>query len=542
MPLRAVHWVCILVVVCAGCAGGATTLEATPTSAPAGANASEAVHAREGPVAEEPAAEVAASPRLEVAAPSDLAAAIAARLPTIELVPQMCGVSHTEVVGSHERLCLQDTATGLARATRRFVTSYDGLVTGARRGDEVVFAALDIGMATTRYSGHLWRWTLVDDRYVGLAELDDEAILFGPTRVDALDFGILIRTTADSATRSFTWLFADGELQRLREIEALGTTWVVDGHTYSTRRERQREVVSSVRLDGPRIVLDRITTYPRAWHLPLAVHFPAGQPRIISAFPRGERTELHVLELPGHDVRVITVDVERPIEARFEDGRFLLRTAAGWQSVDWMSGTLAPATVAEARGPFPLPHIRSVHAIVPVEDGVVLTYSDGAFRLGPTGTTSLVEVPGPTRSGCHCDGDDVLCGETRLAGGCTTTPELERIVGGDESSAPPTTWSAAGRFRIDRLEPDLTRITRTSDGTRLWVRVTDEGIFAQADDGAFEAPSALHDDAWSLRWGRSLLDAPVTPLATHRDAFYRPTVVADFFSDRPLPAADTTLP
>jgi hypothetical protein len=44
-----------------------------------------------------------------------------------------------------------------------------------------------------------------------------------------------------------------------------------------------------------------------------------------------------------------------------------------------------------------------------------------------------------------------------------------------------------------------------------------------------------------VRWGPSLLDAPVTTLAAQRASLERPTLVADFFSDRPLPAAGPRL-
>lgn len=485
---------------------------------------------------------------LEVETPADLASAIAGRLPTIELVPQVCGPMDDEVESTAERLCLGDVASGLAHASRRFVTSADGAVAGARRGNDVVFAALDIGMTTTRYSGHLWRWTLDDDRYVGLAALDGEGLFWGAPSVDALDFGILVRVQPSGGGERTAWLYVDGELTRLRSVdEDLGPLFTVGDQTYTTTRRRLREVVSIVRRDGPQIVLDAVGSYPRAWHLPLAAHFPDDRPLVVSAFPRGERTELHVLEPPA-GVRILTLEVTRPVELRVESGTLLLRTEAeGWRSVDLTTGALAAASVAEPRAPFPLPVPRSIHAVVPLDDGVALGWSDGVFRLASGGVTALEAMPARAHGSCRCEDDDAVCGEATIAGGCTTTPELERIAGADEASAPPTTWAPAGRWRIDRLEPDLTRITRTSDGARIWLRVLDDGItepgvLAQADDGAYQATTALVLEAWALRWGRSVLDAPVTPLASHERAFERPTLVVDFFAGRALPTADTTLP
>jgi len=61
---------------------------------------------------------------------------------------------------------------------------------------------------------------------------------------------------------------------------------------------------------------------------------------------------------------------------------------------------------------------------------------------------------------------------------------------------------------------------------------------AQADDGAFEAIQEISSAGFSVRFGRSLLDAPVASLAPHREALEREGLIADFFAGRPLPRAE----
>jgi hypothetical protein len=70
----------------------------------------------------------------------------------------------------------------------------------------------------------------------------------------------------------------------------------------------------------------------------------------------------------------------------------------------------------------------------------------------------------------------------------------------------------------------------------------DGSVFAQADDGSFWTPETARLDGHAVRWGRSLLDAPLTELARRPDASDRPSLVSDLVAERPLPAADTTLP
>jgi hypothetical protein len=76
------------------------------------------------------------------------------------------------------------------------------------------------------------------------------------------------------------------------------------------------------------------------------------------------------------------------------------------------------------------------------------------------------------------------------------------------------------------------------------VRIDAAGVLlAQADDGAFTTYGLELDVApYTVRRGRTLLTAPLSPLADVRAALLRPTLLEDFMSGRPLPTADTTLP
>jgi hypothetical protein len=93
-------------------------------------------------------------------------------------------------------------------------------------------------------------------------------------------------------------------------------------------------------------------------------------------------------------------------------------------------------------------------------------------------------------------------------------------------------FTGDGRFRVDRVEPDLVRITRLLDGAHLWARVFDDfTLLAQRDDGTyFLSDRALEADI-VVRLGPSLLEAATVPLTSRADLF-RPTLVEDFFAGR----------
>lgn len=206
-----------IVLLCAltSCSAPAPRAEVEPAPI---AEGGESVTPDEAP-APTPVEAVATAPRFEVPPPADLAAAIAARRPLIEIVPQACAESPGPVGASADVICLRDPRSGLVRATRRVNLSGSGVVAAARHGDDVVFTALDPAYAHTRYAGHLWRWTLADDRYAGLAEIpshDDDGIDYGV----ATDFGIVVRSWPGD-DGEVDWLFAGGSLRRLRSVEGL---------------------------------------------------------------------------------------------------------------------------------------------------------------------------------------------------------------------------------------------------------------------------------------------------------------------------------
>ena len=493
------------------------------------ANAAPEVH-RE---AEEGREAVVAAARFEVAAPSDLGAAIAARLPTIELVPQRtCGAY---VVGTlsfaGERVCLVDPATGLVRAMRRFATSNQPVVHATRNGDEVIFGVMDPGDIATRYDGRVWRWELGTDRYTGLIGSADLGYSLDIT--DA-DFGVLIRG------EERLWVYAAGTLEQLRWNDDL-RPWSMaraGDATYQTRLTAGRDTVERVRREGPRLVVERIARYP-SFHQPaLVVAFPEGRPLLISAVPRRGGTTLYIVEPPATEVREVSVALIRARTARWVDGGLQLRDRDGAIfAIDLATGTTTPAPAWAATSQ----EFGSFWS---------LAVSDDEARIHRSGLTWVLSASGGLRvedeeeasarsSGCRCDDTTLRCGEEELALACTDVAELERIENPYEEGGDPSTFYSR-RYRMDRLEPDLLRITRLSDGARLWVRLAQGGLFAQADDGACVLPEGEAEADWAVRWGRSLLEAPVTPLG--RAAFERPTLIADFFAGRPLPAADTTMP
>ena len=141
------------------------------------------------------------------------------------------------------------------------------------------------------------------------------------------------------------------------------------------------------------------------------------------------------------------------------------------------------------------------------------------------------------RARCTCEGTTLSCdrGAITVADACTEVQELDRIhdVYAETATGAHTResmYTNDGRFRIDRLEADHVRVTRLRDGARLWVRMYGDALFAQADDGSYFLSDRALVDRMSIRDGRSLLEAPVTPLAPRADALYRERLIADFFA------------
>jgi hypothetical protein len=534
------------------CRCGTTQETAAPVAESSPAPAPERSAAPVAPPTEAAAPDPAPAPpaaaRLEVVAPADLSPALRARRPTIEIVPQSCGryIRAVEVTG--ERMCLQDVSTGLTRAMRRFATTDLRAVGAARTGDDVVFAvASDDAGAITRYAGRIWRWDLREDRYVGLAGASPD-VSYLDAEVGATDFGALI---VDRPGERY-WVLANGALERVRPFDLYPASLeVIDGHTYHRGMRASQQTLSIVRREGPHVTRQTVARYPVATHLPLLLAFPEERPLIVSAFPRGTSTRVHVVRPPDAEVRAFDVAVARPRAARMVGEALELRSAEGRFLVDLTTGALNPsdAPPPEERSEPRQPRPGSFYALVPSSAGLVASTWGVTFALDAEGVRRVEEdPPALRRSGCRCRDDALVCGEaTPIVGACTRVGDLERLSAMDADyeqrvDQPATSYAPEGRFRLDRLEPDLVRLTRLADGARLWVRIVYGAVLAQADDGAFWVPEAASLDGYALRWGRSLLDAPTTELAPHREAFYRPSLVSDFFAARPLPTADTTLP
>ena len=109
---------------------------------------------------------------------------------------------------------------------------------------------------------------------------------------------------------------------------------------------------------------------------------------------------------------------------------------------------------------------------------------------------------------------------TRVENACPDVQELEvlRDEGGERVSAT-TSFTPDGRFRIDRLEPDHARITRLRDGARLWVRIVDDALLAQTDDGHYFTTDRAIEARFFVREGRDLRSASVVPLASVANRF-----------------------
>lgn len=502
---------------------------------PAPEHATETVDETPASDRDEPTAETTpteASSRLAVPPPTDLASAIAARLPTIELVPDACPAPDpgATVSVTDERVCLFG-ADGRIRAMRRFATSSDPAVSAARTGDDVVFSVVDPGETTTRYDGHVWRWELGADRYTGIIGSGDIGYWVA---VDETSFGVLI------TSQDHFWVFDAGTLEQVRLVE-MGPPVAVGGQTYVFSTSGRNETLSTVRRDGPRLVLERVARYPVVIENDaLRAHFPGGQRLVVSAYPHGDTTTLHVVDPPATEVRELVVAVRRPRAIRWVDGALQLRSAAGVVSVDLTTGALTPA--AEwVEAPVPL-GFRSFWDIGVTSEVVTLRASPGVFTLGASGIERGPhpdeEAPASSSTGCRCHDTTLQCGDTEVPLACTDVAELERISDPySETRERSTLYST--RFRIDRLEPDLVRVTRLADGARLWMRLSDaDVIVAQADDGAFSASGEVDLSRYTVRWGRDLLGAPVEPLAPLRARFERPTLITEFFAGRPLPTSE----
>lgn len=462
-------------------------------------------------------------------APADLASAIAARLPTIELVPESCG-DVVAVAITPERVCLGDPS-GRTRAMRRFATSSIPSVGAARMGDEIIFGVIDAQETTTRYDGRLWTWDLRSDSYRAVFALDPAEDYLA--EVITIPVGVLIRTSHRA------WIY-DGTLSALRASDVVveeavdARIVVVDQQMFEIRTDAGERVVFTLRRDGARMSreeLTRFTTPPD----PARGYYVSGEAiRADGTIAWVSSGSLVTMHLPSPEVA--SVPLERVPSRIFwvGDGLHAVTSREGLAE-EWIVDPATGALTGTALTlPVFRPQPRSIHTLAITRDGVSVALGEARWALSASGVVSRRRVPGRVASRCACHDTTLACGRTEIVGACTEVAELESIDG-----APATFYDA--RYRVDRLEPDHARITRLSDGARLWIRVLDDVVFAQADDGAFAAGD-LSSEGWSVRWGRDLLGAPVTALAPVRAQLERPSLVADFFAGNALPAADTTLP
>lgn len=479
--------------------------------------------------------------RLEVPAPSDLAAAIGARLPTIELVPDACPRGRLEEV---ERMCVLDEATGLPRAMRRFATSsMSRAVSGARLGDDFVVAVVDQFSVHTRYSGRLWRWELREDRYVGLANLPYTM----PPEAMATPFGVLLWGYVGEDSQG-VHVVTESEVLRPTGV-SIDSPQLIDGEVLECHGYRSPVTCSRLELEGGRLRSVPVVSFPVESSPLFVSSLPRGRPLIVVVEAAGARAlTVHVAERPWSEVRHFTVPCRPNPQFEWWSVGLRFRDGAGLHEVDLETGAVTDATEVPAH-PAPIrPYLfpRAVFDVVPLPTRVVLVGA-GTWEAGTDGLQQIDDAPTWRRGPCTCDADALRCGERVLAGACASVEELDTVRDEEgHASQPPTLYDHEGHYRTDRLEPDYIRITRLADGARLWVRVFEvdhhPAALAQADDGAWQLAGEVPLELISVRWGRSLLDAPVTPLLPHRAAFERPTLVADFFGGRPLPTADTTLP
>ncbi|MCB9632736.1 MAG: hypothetical protein H6721_11440 [Sandaracinus sp.] len=445
-----------------------------------------------------------------VAQAQPLATAIQTRYPTHELVPRSCVREEHDVAERAGRVCLFDGTSDRVRAVRRL--SLGGDLAIARRGDEVLFVASgDPGGVHTRYDGRVWRWDLARDAYLGVARTDPEvyAAILAHTHeglLYATRAGLQLSDGSTARQVSTPW-----EIETLRWGVRIwsrgGKTWALD------RTEEGRVVLSQLELRGSRFVPTEVASFA-------GQVLASSDARVVGlAQIRGGLFRAFVVDLPA--ATVVPVDlprgIRRPRSATFlPDGRVFLE-APGGREVMLTLGSAPSATIVTETPDAPaLAMASSLHVVDGMRGGKILVASSNQrFALGPDGVTRARRAT-PSRSSCRCDGEAMVCRDgTRVENACPDVQELEvlRDEGGERVSAT-TTFTPDGRFRIDRLEPDHARITRLLDGARLWVRIVDDALLAQTDDGHYFTTDRAIEAHFFVREGRDLRSAPVVPLAS----------------------------
>lgn len=454
------------------------------------------------------------------AQPSALARALLARYPEHEIVPQSCRGAGPLVSG--DRLCLMDARTGLVRAVRRVALGGD--IRAAMRGRDVVFAVGDFGGASTRFRNRVWRWDLTRDAYLGIGNIEE-----GFNQVFETSFGIVYRL------RSGLFVSDGGQGRRVGGAELPSRVQVVGDATFAIEEEPAPIRIRTVELAGDQLRLRDHATMPgRLLYAERGV--------VVSATTRGRAVRVHLLRLPATEV----------IEIALPEGLRLPRSASAIDATHVrlsgprrQSATLdvAAATITADAAPPPADAAPAVLAasslvhVVPTAGGVYVGRFDGGWLLDATGATSQQRPPRAARARCSCTETTLVCERAGVTvqDACTDVPELDRISDEYASTATgqqarATLYTDDGRFRIDRLEADHVRVTRLRDGARLWIRLFGGALFAQTDDGGYFASDRALVDRMAIRDGRSLLDAPVAPLAPRADALFRPDLVRAHFA------------
>ncbi len=456
---------------------------------------------------------------------ASLAAALAMRRPPTELVAQVCPDDATFY---DDHICARG-ADGSVPAFRR--VGMRGYVFATRRADDLYFV-VDDGSTQTRFADHLWRWDLARDAIHGLGEigrLDDEHVIF----LGGMTFGVLYRTTAG-------FVLHDGTTARPVAVpEGMEDAVVVvhDGRTYATWQIGRTVEVRALALHGDRITWERVASLPGG----------RGISRggvITSIESRGAtRVVFHMLSLPGTTV----VDAVAPRSTRgsrlTDDGATLLT----WSARSGVSIAVATGVLTQL-DPAAIPRETIVirpRAVAWMRGGESEVWLQaGASRgvlLGASGITVRRRAP-REQTACRCRGEDMACGASgpTIVGACGGRRALAEIQEDDpdrdpedfESARATPSFTGDGRFRIDRVEPDLARITRLADGAHLWARLFgDFTLLAQRDDGTYFLADRSLEPHFVVRQGTSLLTSPTAPLTTRAD-LYRATLVADFFAGR----------
>lgn len=455
---------------------------------------------------------------------SPLASSLAIRRPPNEIVAQVCGADDAF---RGDFVCAR-AASGAVTAFRR--VGMRAYVAAARRGGDLYFVVIDDN-TQTRFADHVWRWDLSRDAIQGLGEVghvDEEPVRF----IAGTSFGVLYRTTAGFVLHDGTRARAVAVPEGIEYASLL----VHAGVTYGAWELEETTEVRSLALEGDRITWQRLGTLPGS--------SGRAEGRVFVTFERqGTRTAFHFLTLPGSTVTDAVVPLSYMRTALSADGAsFLTWTPRSGYTIGTTTGVVTPLDRTAIPPDVVVIRPRAVAWIATGESDVWLRASAShGVVLGASGLTVRRRAP-REQTACRCRGEDMACGRTgpTVAGACIGRHAIGEIQEGgsydhteefERARAVPS-FTGDGRFRVDRVEPDLARITRLSDGAHLWARLFDDStLLAQRDDGTYFLADRSLESHFVVRQGTSLLTSPTSPLTTRAD-LYRETLVADFFAGR----------